>query len=83
WAEGERLADLKGDFLFTQLRLIEGMDTGLYQRLFGTSIESDVGGALTELAEEGLIETSEDRIRLTEKGLDMTNPIEEKLLEAL
>ena len=83
WAEGERLADLKGDFLFTQLRLIEGMDTGLYQRLFGTSIESDVGGALEELEADGLIETSEDRIRLTEKGLDMTNPIEEKLLEAL
>ncbi len=83
WARGERLRDLKGDFLFTQLRLIEGMDGALYERLFGSSLSGDLGGEVSALIAEGLLKEEEGKIRLTTKGLDLTNPVEERLLAAL
>ncbi|MBR0139271.1 MAG: hypothetical protein IJM17_03170, partial [Firmicutes bacterium] len=79
----EEKSELKGDFIFTQLRLAEGMDPGLYTKLFGDNIEDDFAVPLKKLAEEGLIEKAAGRIRLTATGLDATNPVMEELLSAL
>ncbi len=81
--EKEAPEDLKGDFVFTQLRLTEGLDTGLYKRLFGTEFAGDFAESLNKLAEEDFLETKGGRVRLTQKGLDSTNPVMEKLLECL
>ncbi len=82
-ADPGRINDLKGDFIFTQLRLADGMDGGLYARLFGRPIEDDFGIPLRKLIKEGFIEEAEGCIRLTASGLDATNPVMEELLSAL
>ena len=76
-------SDLKGDFIFTQLRLTEGLDKGFYTRLFVSDFASDFNAPLEELAAKGYIIDTGERGRLTGKGLDSTNPVMEALLAAL
>ncbi len=83
WLQKETLKDLKGDFLFTQLRLIEGLDTGLYRQMFAADFAEDFAQPLEKLTAEGFITSSEGRIALTAKGLDNTNPVMQELLYAL
>ena len=74
--------ELEGDFIFTQLRLIRGLDTGLYRELFGSSFEEDLAPAVGELISEGMLcRPDPGHIALTEKGLDNTNPVMQRLLE--
>ncbi len=83
--EPESLADLKGDFIFTQLRLTGGLDAELYKAVFGTEFAEDFGGGgkLQKLIKEGLLQATEKGFKLTPKGLDNTNPVMEELLAAL
>ena len=81
--QSQSLAELKGDFIFTQLRLTDGLDKGFYTRLFGADFASEFNAPLEELAAKGYIIDTGERIRLTEKGLDSTNPVMEALLAAL
>ena len=75
---------LRGDFIFTQLRLIEGLDEGFYEELFGSSFISDFASPLWELfAQDLLFRPSPGRVAFTEKGLDLTNPVMQRLLEEL
>ncbi|MBR0130418.1 MAG: radical SAM family heme chaperone HemW [Firmicutes bacterium] len=90
--------ELKGDFIFTQLRLIEGLDIALYRSLFGTEFEDDFAPVLQELLDEGLLESisskkisavqapgirTSSRIAFTPEGLDKTNIVMERLLNIL
>ncbi len=90
--------ELKGDFIFTQLRLIEGLDTALYRSLFGTEFEDDFAPVLQELLNEGLLKAvlpntvssiqssgirKPSRIAFTPEGLDKTNMVMERLLSLL
>jgi oxygen-independent coproporphyrinogen-3 oxidase len=80
------VSELKGDFVFTQLRLIDGLNTELYKKLFGCGFEEDFGEALEELIAEGMLRRSGpdgERIAFTAEGLDRTNPVMERLLEEL
>ncbi len=79
----ESLTDLKGDFIFTQLRLIRGLDTGFYRQLFGTDLAEEFADPLEKLASEGFITVSDGRVVLTPYGLDNTNPVMQELLYAL
>ncbi|MBQ9891023.1 MAG: radical SAM family heme chaperone HemW [Firmicutes bacterium] len=81
--EPQSLADLKGDFIFTQLRLTEGLNASFYRQLFGEEFSADFGKALEELAAKGYIIDTERGVRLTEKGLDNINPVMQTLLEEL
>ena len=76
----ETKTDLKGDFIFTELRLIEGFDLREYESLFGTCFTDDFEPAVSELVNDGLLKITENRIMFTSKGLDQTNPVMEKLL---
>ena len=51
-----------------------------YQKMFGSGFEKDFAPAYQKLLQEGLLEESDRRIRLTSKGLDQTNPVMEALL---
>ena len=77
---GDDAPDAKGDFVFTELRLIDGFDPEDYRKAFGSSFEKDFEPSFSELLNEGLLEYRAGRIALTEKGLDYTNPVMEKLL---
>ncbi|MBP5750132.1 MAG: radical SAM family heme chaperone HemW [Firmicutes bacterium] len=70
----------KTDFVFTELRLIEGFRKQTYREMFGSAFEEDFAPAYQELLQEGLLEETDGRIRLTSAGLDKTNPVMEALL---
>lgn len=78
--ETEDEIDTKGDFIFTELRLIDGFNTDDYFNLFGTHFENDYKAVLNQLISEGLLEQNGKIIRFTERGLDYTNPVMERLL---
>ena len=71
---------LKTDFVFTQLRLIEGFCKDDYKKMFGSGFEEDFAPAYQKLLQEGLLEETDGSIRLTSDGLDQTNPVMEALL---
>ena len=79
WEEAEE-RDLKTDFAFTGLRLIEGFSKDRYQAMFGSAFEDDFAPALQALLDQGLLQETEDRIRFSAAGLDQTNPVMEALL---
>ena len=78
--EGTDEHDRKTDFVFTELRLIDGFRKEDYQNMFGCGFEEDFGPAYGELVREGLMEEADGFVRLTQKGLDQTNPVMERLL---
>ena len=78
-----------GDFVFTELRLIEGIDTVQFRELFGRSFE-DVFGKI--LVSENMLPYLEirrsgsgdiERLALSRKGLDNTNPVMQRFIETL
>ncbi|MDO5441355.1 MAG: radical SAM family heme chaperone HemW [Bacillota bacterium] len=75
--------DLKGDFIFTKLRLIEGFDKKEYEDRFGISFEDEFNDSYKSLLEEGLLKEENYIISFTKKGLDYTNPVMQRLLEKL
>ena len=74
---------LKGDFVFTELRLVEGFDTEDYRKMFNTGFAEDFGEAFTQLINEGLLVCGGGKVALSETGRDYTNPVMERLLEAI
>ncbi|MBQ1712039.1 MAG: hypothetical protein II024_02280, partial [Firmicutes bacterium] len=76
-------SDLKGDFVFTKLRLIDGFRLSDYSGLFGTDFCVDFAAVLPQLLKDGLLEQNGEILRFTQKGLDNTNPVMGSLIEAL
>ncbi|MBO4861400.1 MAG: radical SAM family heme chaperone HemW [Firmicutes bacterium] len=79
----ETVSELKGDFVFTKLRLIDGFDLSDYSGIFGADFLADFSALLPRLIEEGYLEPSGGRLRFTDKGLDSTNIVIQRLLEVL
>ncbi|MBR6352212.1 MAG: radical SAM family heme chaperone HemW [Firmicutes bacterium] len=77
---GDDAPDPKGDFVFTELRLVDGFDPAVYYAMFGKRFEDDFDPAFSTLVNAGLLEKRGGRIRFTAEGLDYTNPVMEKLL---
>ncbi|MCF0151467.1 MAG: radical SAM family heme chaperone HemW [Firmicutes bacterium] len=72
--------ELQGDYLFTGLRLIEGLDKNRFEQLFGCSYASVYGEETRRLIEEGLLRDTGSAVAFTAAGLDQTNPVMERLL---
>ena len=81
--EPESEADLKGDFIFTKLRLTDGFALSDYSGMFGSDFRQEFGPELKTLLDEGLLELSGGTLRFTAKGLDNTNPVMERLIGAI
>ncbi|MBR5641972.1 MAG: radical SAM family heme chaperone HemW [Firmicutes bacterium] len=79
WEETDEYS-LKTDFVFTELRLIDGFSKQTYQTMFGSDFEDDFAPAYQKLLKEGLMEEQNGFVRLTASGLDQTNPVMEALL---
>lgn len=74
-------ADLKGDFIFTKLRLVDGFMLKEYKEMFGKSFLIEYKDALEGLFKDELLEqTTDGKLKFTKKGLDNTNPVMERLL---
>ena len=73
-------ADLKGDFIFTQLRLIDGLDLDKYKEMFAADFLTEHKQVLENLFADDMLKLDGNKLMFTEKGLDNTNPVMEKLL---
>lgn len=61
--------------VFLGLRLIEGLDLSKFEQRFGRPLERIFGAELRKLSDLGLIEITENHIKLTEKGLPVANEV--------
>ena len=57
------------------LRKRDGICFDRYQKLFGQPITEEFGQTINRLAELGLVETSKDHLRLTDRGLMLANDV--------
>jgi oxygen-independent coproporphyrinogen-3 oxidase len=65
--------DAMEEFMFLGLRQTAGITAEAFYQAFETPIESVYQAPLQQLKQEGLLETREGRIYLTEQGLDLSN----------
>ncbi|OPZ74270.1 MAG: Oxygen-independent coproporphyrinogen-III oxidase 1 [Firmicutes bacterium ADurb.Bin456] len=72
WEEvSERKA--MAEFMFLGLRLLRGVDLGLFYQRFGKGAETVYGSQMASLSARGLVETSEGCLRLSRQGLPVAN----------
>ena len=65
--------DMMEEFMFLGLRLTDGISMKKFQEDFGRSYESVYGKVTEKLIGQGLIEKNGDNIRLTKRGMDVSN----------
>ncbi|ABG30143.1 coproporphyrinogen III oxidase [Roseobacter denitrificans] len=70
--------DQASEFLLMGLRLKEGIDTHRYETLAGKALDSH---AVSELADLGMVSTTEDRITVSDQGFIILNAVIARLLE--
>ena len=68
------------EFLFLGLRKMQGISFKEFEETFGKTIEECYGVNLIELKGKGLLEEGEDFLRLTKKGIDVSNYVFGELL---
>ena len=61
------------EFMFLGLRMTDGVSEADFEVQFGKSIESVYGEVLEKLEKQELIYSSDDIIKLTDKGIDISN----------
>ena len=61
------------EFMFLGLRMVDGFYRDEFKQNFGVEIEGVYGAELIRLQQEELLVQKEGRIRLTEKGIDVSN----------
>ena len=65
--------DQMAEFMFLGLRLIEGVSKEEFLRCFDCSMDSVYGMVLRENQEKELLEITDTSVRLTKKGIDVSN----------
>lgn len=68
------------EFMFLGLRLTEGIDRKDFARAFGAELEDIYGRVLEKNTADGLLTQEGDMIRLTERGLDLSNYVSAQFL---
>ena len=63
------------EFMFLGLRKTKGISKTQFYEKFERSIDGVYGRVLMELEKESLIEMNDDEIKLTEKGIDISNVV--------
>jgi oxygen-independent coproporphyrinogen-3 oxidase len=66
---------LSAEFAFLRLRLAEGLNLKEYERRFGVNPATVLAEDLARLGDLGLIEYSENHLRLTRKGMVFSNEV--------
>lgn len=65
--------DVMEEFMFLGLRMIEGISAKEFEKKFGKSYDSVYGEVTEKLITQGLIEKNENNVRLTKRGVDVSN----------
>ena len=68
------------DRMIFGLRMMEGVSAKKFEEEFSTSMEAVYGKQIRHFTGLGLLEHHQDRVRLTAKGIDVSNRIFEELL---
>lgn len=63
------------EFMFLGLRLMRGVDTEEFKRLFGKPMEEVYGKQLASFTAQGLLFRDKGRLALTPRGIDVSNVI--------
>ncbi len=80
--DAERLtgADALAEFMFLGLRLTEGVSFARFRQRFGKEMDAVYGKELRELTELGLLVREKDGVRLSRRGVDVSNFVFERFL---
>lgn len=68
------------EYMFLGLRMKQGVTREGFLKKFGMSIDGIYKGVMDNLKAEGLLEMTEGRIRLTDKGMDLGNYVMSQFL---
>ncbi len=85
----DEVLDRMGDFVFTELRLINGIDLWQFKEVFGRDFEEVFGEALSDEELKPYLKVQRDEkgkltaLSLSRRGLDNTNMVMQRFLEAL
>ena len=72
--------DAMEEFMFLGLRKMEGVSRRRFREEFQTEMEEIYGTVIERLCRQGLLETAGDRLRLTRKGIDVSNYVMSEFL---
>ena len=72
--------DALAEFMFLGLRLTEGVSFARFRERFGQEMKNIYGSQIEELVKDGLLEEDEMGIRLTRRGVDISNYVFERFL---
>ncbi len=67
--------DSLAEFMFLGLRMADGVTSGDFEREFGTTLWEHFGKVMDELAGQGLLTADEHGVRLTRRGMLLSNRI--------
>ncbi|MBR5137652.1 MAG: radical SAM family heme chaperone HemW [Clostridia bacterium] len=73
--EKRSIDDHMTEYMFTGLRMLEGISLEGFQSTFGQSIDEAYPGIVDSLIERGLLAKENGYIHLTDKGLDLGNQV--------
>jgi oxygen-independent coproporphyrinogen-3 oxidase len=68
-------ADARSEAIFLGLRLMRGIDLNSYRVQFGTDLREQFNGELDRLRDGGLIEVTENWLKLTTRGALLSNEV--------
>ena len=74
------VTDEMEEFIFLGLRMMSGISREEFQKKFRKKIETVYEKQIQQLKKDGLIEFVENRIRLTKRGIDISNYVFEQFL---
>lgn len=63
------------EFMFLGLRMADGVSKKDFCQRFGTEIDEVYGLKIERLSEEGLLDSNQDRLLLTPRGIDVSNRV--------
>lgn len=67
--------DALAEFMFLGLRLTEGVSFSAFRERFGREMKAVYGEQIAALAAQGLLAEDKDGIRLTRRGIDVSNAV--------
>ncbi len=67
--------ELAYEYIMLAFRLREGVDTDVYKKRFGVTIEEKYASLIRRFTEEGLMQKSGNRLFLTERGMRLSNTV--------
>lgn len=74
------IREQQGEFMFLGLRMMRGVSVSDFFEKFGISVFNRFGDELTNLLADGLINHYNDRIYLTNRGIDISNIVFAKFI---